>query len=165
MNITLHLLTEEVEAELDSGFDYETGEALPVFEEKRELWANKSAMVAAYMLNLEAGAKALAEAERKIAIRRKHAENRAAWLRKYLGENMARLGITKIESDDLSFQVIRYPERDESVELDEGATFPAELCGDPKPPAPSKAKIKAAILAGEPVAGARIVKRDRLAIK
>lgn len=165
MNISLHQLTEEVVAELDAAFDPETGEALPVFEEKRALWANKSQHVAAYMLNLEAGAKALAEAEARIAARRKLAESRAAWLRKYLGENMARLGITKIESPDLSFQVIRYPERDESVEIDEGATFPPELCGDPKPPAPSKSKIKAAILAGEPVKGARIVKRDRLAIK
>ena len=165
MNITLYQLTEEVAAELDSGFDPETGEALPIFEEKRALWSNKSAMVAAYMLNLEASAKALADAESRIAIRRKQAENRAAWLRKYLGENMARLGITKIESDDHSFQVIRYPERDESVELEDGATFPAELCGEPKPPAPSKAKIKAAILAGHPVNGARIVRRDRLAIK
>lgn len=165
MNISLHQITDEIMAELDAAFDPETGEALPVFEEKRALWANKSQHVAAYMLNLEAGAKALAEAESRIAIRRKQAENRSAWLRKYLGENMARLGITKIEAADLSFQVIRYPERDESVELDEGATFPAELCGDPKPPAPSKAKIKLAILAGQPVAGARIVKRDRLAIK
>ena len=165
MNISLHQLTENVVAELDAAFDPETGEALPVFEEKRAMWANKSQHVAAYMLNLEAGAKALAEAESRIAIRRKQAENRAAWLRKYLGENMARLGITKIESDDLSFQVIRYPERDESVELDDGAIFPPELCGDPKPPAPSKSKIKAAILAGQPVNGARIVRRYRLAIK
>ena len=165
MNITLHQLTEDVVAELDAAFDPETGEALPVFEEKRALWANKSQHVAAYMLNLEAGAKALADAESRIAIRRKQAETRAAWLRKYLCENMARLGITKIEAADLSFQVIRYPERDESVELDEGVAFPADLCNEPKLPGPSKTKIKAAILAGQAIAGARIVKRDRLAIK
>jgi hypothetical protein len=165
MQISLHQITEEVMSELDSAFDPDTGEALPAFEEKRAMWANKSQHVAAYILNLEAGAKALAEAENRIAIRRKQAESRSAWLRKYLGENMARLGISKIESDDLSFQVIRYPERDESVELDEGATFPPELCGEPKPPGPSKTKIKAAILAGQAIAGARIVKRDRIAIK
>lgn len=165
MNVSLYQLTEDVVAELDAAFDPETGEALPVFEEKRALWANKSQHVAAYMLNLEAGAKALAEAESRIAIRRKQAEIRAAWLRKYLGENMARLEITKIEAADLSFQVIRYPERDESVEIDEGASFPPELCNDPKPPTPSKTKIKAAILAGQPVNGARIVRRDRLTIK
>lgn len=165
MNISLYQLTEEVVAELDAAFDPETGEALPVFEEKRALWANKSQHVAAYMLNLEAGAKALAEAESRIAIRRKQAENRAAWLRSYLCENMARLGVTKIEAADLSFQVIRWPERDESVEIEEGAIFPPELCNEPKPPVPSKTKIKAAILAGLPIVGARIVKKDRLTIK
>ena len=165
MNISLYQLTEEVVAELDAAFDPETGEALPVFEEKRALWANKSQHVAAYMLNLEAGAKALAEAESRIAIRRKQAENRAAWLRSYLCENMARLGVTKIEAADLSFKVIRWPERDESVEIEEGAIFPPELCNEPKPPVPSKTKIKAAILAGLPIVGARIVKKDRLTIK
>ncbi|MGL4272043.1 MAG: siphovirus Gp157 family protein, partial [Pseudomonas paracarnis] len=44
------------------------------------------------------------------------------------------------------------------------AEFPPELCNDPKPPTPSKAKIKAAIKAGEAVAGARIVRKDRLTI-
>lgn len=161
----LYELTDDVLSALESGFDPETGEALPVFEEQRALWANKSHHVAAYILNLDASAKALAEAEAKIAARRKQAEKRAAWLREYLNTNMARLGITKIDAADMSFQVIRYPERDESVEIDEGATFPPELCNDPKPPAPSRTKIKAAILAGQPVNGARIVRRDRLAIK
>ena len=58
-----------------------------------------------------------------------------------------------------------YAERDESVEIDPDATFPPELCNEPKPPAPSKTLIKKAILAGEAVAGARIVRRDRLSIK
>ena len=55
-------------------------------------------------------------------------------------------------------------ERDESVELEPDAEFPAALCNDPKPPTPSKTKIKAAIKAGEAVAGARIVRKDRLTI-
>lgn len=165
MSMALYEIAQDFEQMLDSAFDEETGEASPMFLEQRSLFVSKSQQVAAYMLNVEASAKALAEAESKIAARRKQAENRAAWLRKYLAENMARLGITKIEAADLSFQVIRYPERDESVEIDEGATFPPELCNDPKPPAPSKSKIKAAILAGQPVDGAHIVKRDRLVIK
>lgn len=58
-----------------------------------------------------------------------------------------------------------YPERDESIEIEDGATFSPELCCEPKPPTPSKSKIKDAILAGEPVNGARIVRKDRLVIK
>jgi hypothetical protein len=49
--------------------------------------------------------------------------------------------------------------------LEDGAVFPPELCNEPKPPTPSKTKIKVAILAGEPVAGASIVRKDRLVIK
>jgi len=90
--------------------------------------------------------------------------NRAR-LREYLLGAMRVTGITKVKSDDGILSATLYPERDESIELEEGATFPPELCNDPKPPGPSKSKIKAAILAGQPVAGARIVRHDRLTIK
>lgn len=83
--------------------------------------------------------------------------------RAYLAENMKASGISEIKGE--GFAVKLYPDRDESVEIEEGATFPADLCAEPKPPAPSKTKIKAAILAGQPVAGARIVRRDRLTIR
>lgn len=56
-------------------------------------------------------------------------------------------------------------DRDESVELEDGASFPASLCNSPKAPTPSKSLIKAAILNGEAVGGARIVRKDRLVIK
>ena len=74
-------------------------------------------------------------------------------------------GTTLVKSDDGILTATLYPDRDESIELDPDATFPAALCVAPKPPAPSKTLIKAAILAGEAVAGARIVRRDRLTIR
>lgn len=161
----LYELSEDVLAQLEQGFDPDSGEALPAFEESRALWSNKAQHVVAYLLNREAEAGMIREAIKKMEARAKAAERRAEFLRGYLLENMRRIGATRIEAADLSFQAIRYPERDESVELDEGATFPPELCNDPKPPQPSKTKIKAAILAGQPVNGARIVKHDRLTIK
>ena len=78
---------------------------------------------------------------------------------------MRATGITKVASEDGIMSASLSLGRDESVEIDDGATFPSELCNDPKPPGPSKSKIKAAILAGQPVAGARIVRHDRLTIK
>lgn len=161
----LYEITEEVLLALDAGFDEETGESLAGFDDMRALWSDKSQYVAAYILNMDAGVKALADAETKISVRRKQAERKAAWMRQYLLDNMARLGITKIDAADMAFQVVRYPARDESVEIDDGAVFPPELCADPKPPLPSRTKIKAAILAGQPVSGARIIRRDRLTIK
>lgn len=103
----------------------------------------------------------LAEIQDKI----KREETNQARLRDYLQAYMLMVGTDLIKSDDGLLTATLYRDRDESVELDEGAEFPAALCNDPKPPTPSKSKIKAAILAGEAVAGARIVRRDRLTIK
>ena len=86
-------------------------------------------------------------------------------LKESLAGAMHYTGTHSIKSDDGLLTATLYPDRDESVEIEEGATFPPELCNDPKPPAPSKTKIKAAILSGEAVAGAKIVRRDRLTIK
>ena len=88
-----------------------------------------------------------------------------ARLKDYLQACMSITGTAKISSDDGLLSAILLTDRDESVEIDEGAVFPLSLCNDPKPPEPSKSKIKAAILAGEPVAGARIVRKDRLQIR
>lgn len=86
-------------------------------------------------------------------------------LKDYLQACMSITGTAKISSDDGLLSAILLTDRDESIEIDEGVVFPPSLCNDPKPPEPSKSKIKAAILAGEPVAGARIVRKDRLQIK
>jgi len=91
-------------------------------------------------------------------------EARQEKFRAYMAECMKATGVSKLSADGLATATL-YPDRDESVEIDDGAVFDQSLCVDPKPPGPSKAKIRAAILAGEPVAGARIVRKDRLTIK
>ena len=150
---------------LDTAFDPETGEALPAFEEIRGQLVNKAGNVAAYILTCEADAAQAKAAIDRIKALQATYERKAEKLREYLMENMKVTGITEIKADDRSFVVKLYPERDESVEIEDGAQFDAALCTEPKPPAPSKTKIKAAILAGQPIAGARIVRRDRLTIK
>ena len=162
---SLYALADQFRNMLDSAFDPETGEALPAFEEQRALIGNKIGQVAAYILNTELDAAMAKQAVERIKALQQAQERKAQHLRDYLASNMLATGITEIKAEDRSFVVKLYPGRDESVEIDEGAEFPPELCNDPKPPAPSKTKIKAAILAGEPVAGARIVRKDRLTIK
>ena len=78
---------------------------------------------------------------------------------------MKRAGVSEIEAVDGTFKAKLYVGRDESIVIDDGATFPPELCNAPKPPEPNKAKIKEAILSGQPIAGASIVRKDRLEIK
>ena len=89
----------------------------------------------------------------------------AARVKANLMAAMQATGTASIKSDDGLLCATLSIDRDESIEIDDGAEFPPALCNDPKPPAPSKTKIKAAILKGEAVAGARIVRHDRLTIK
>lgn len=161
---SLYQLSHDFRNQLDELFD-EDGEATPAFEEFRVQLGSKINQVAAYVLNVESDADQCKEVIDRIAARKKAYERKAEKLRAYLADNMKVAGIPEIKAIDGSFVVKLYPERDESVEIDEGVVFPPELCSDPKPPAPSKTKIKVAILAGEPIAGARIVRKDRLVIK
>lgn len=164
-NITLYEIASDFASILDNAFDLETGEALPVFQEKRALFASKSSAVGAYILNAEATLETMTAHIKAVQARVKTQQAKIDWLRGYLASNMELAGITEIKANDGTFTIKYYPERDESVEIEDGATFPPELCADPKPPAPSKTKIKEAILAGEPVSGARIVRKPRLVIK
>jgi Siphovirus Gp157 len=101
----------------------------------------------------------------EIAAQIKRKETQQERLKDYLQGAMTITGTTSIKSDDGLLQATLYADRDESVEIEEGATFPASLCNDPKPPGPSKTLIRAAILAGEPITGAKLVCKDRLTIK
>lgn len=144
--------------------DPDTGELLDFDSQSRALFEQKAIGCVAYAKE-EAGTIAAAKAmlkemAEKIASREKRLERFEA----YIANCMKATGITEVKHETGLWGAKLYLDRDESVELDDGATFAPELCNDPKPPAPSKTKIKAAIKAGEPVAGARIVRKDRLTI-
>lgn len=164
-NLTLYEIASDFAETLDNAFDPETGEALPVFEEKRALFASKSSAVAAYILNSESTIEAMTTHIKAVQARIKAQQSKIEWLRGYLASNMKLAGISEIKANDGTFAVKLYPERDESIKIEDGATFPPDLCCDPKPLAPSLTKIKAAILAGQPVSGAQIIRKDRLTIK
>ena len=163
--LTLYEISADFAAMLDSAFDEETGEALPIFDEQRALFASKSNAVGAFILNSESTLDAMVAHVKAVQARMRVQQAKIDWLRCYLSSNMALSGITEIKAGDGTFSIKLYLARDESVELDDGAVFPPELCAEPKPPLPSRTKIKEAILAGQPISGARIVRRDRLTIK
>lgn len=163
--LTLYQVSDELTALIDSAIDPDTGELLPAFEQARGLFESKAAQVAAYVLNTDATAAAIHEHIKAMERKAKALATRSQHLRAYLQTHMARCGITQIASEDGTFKATLYPGRDESVELDPDAVFPPELCNAPKPPTPSKTLIKASIMAGQPVSGARIVRHDRLTIK
>ncbi len=144
--------------------DPETGEILENYSDSRELFQHKAVACVAYAKDeaatLDAARAMLKDMAAKIDARDKRLER----FKEYIADCMKATGITEVKHDLGLFGAKLYLERDESVELDDGAEFPPSLCNDPKPPAPSKTKIKNAIKAGEAVAGARIVRKDRLSI-
>ena len=162
-NVTLFDAAQAVRESINQ-IDPETGEIIETYTESRELFQTKAIACVAYAKE-EAATLASAKAMIKDMLAKVEArEKRLERFEAYLADCMKATGITEVKHELGLFGAKLYEGRDESVELDEGAAFPPELCNDPKPPAPSKTKIKAAIKAGEAVAGARIVRKDRLTI-
>ena len=162
-NVTLFDAAQAVREAINQ-IDEETGELLESYAESRELFQNKAVACVAYAKE-EAATLASAKAMIKDMLAKVEArEKRLERFEAYLADCMKATGIHEVKHDLGLFAAKLYPERDESVEIDEGATFPPELCNAPKPPTPSKTAIKAAIKAGQPIAGARIVRKDRLTI-
>lgn len=162
MSITLFDAAAQIRAELQA-IDPETGEIGEGYAESLELFQKKGAACVAYCKDEAAQIKAMQELLKEAAEKVKARANRLERFKQYMADSMKAAGVDVIDAGFLTAKLLH--ERDESIELDEGAEFPPELCNAPKPPEPSKTKIKAAILAGEAVAGARIVRKDRLEIK
>ena len=162
-NITLFDLADQVRSCV-SQVDETTGELIESYTESRELFQNKAVACVAYAKE-EAATLASAKAMLKdMAAKVEAREKRLERFETYLADCMKATGIHEVKHELGLFAAKLYPERDESVEIDADAEFPPELCNDPKPPTPSKTLIKAAIKKGEAVAGARIVRKDRLTI-
>ena len=163
MSITLFDAAQAVREAVNQ-IDSETGELLESYTESRELFQSKAIACVAYAKE-EAATLASAKGMVKDMLAKIEArEKRLERFEDYIADGMKATGITEVKHELGLFAAKLYLERDESVEIDADAEFPASLCNDPKPPTPSKTKIRAAIKAGEAVAGARIVRKDRLTI-
>lgn len=153
-------------ARLESHIDADTGEInIEAFDAAQIALIAKQQAVVAYVRNLDAKAAMIKAASKEFADKAKSVQAQRDRLADYLMANMKQANMSKIEAVDGTFTATLYPERDEAIVIEDGAVFPPELCNEPKPPEPSKTKIKAAILAGQAVAGAMIVRNDRLTIK
>lgn len=125
----------------------------------------KQRATVAYIKNQLAISDMVDDAIKQLQVKQRAIQARANSLKEWLIFNMREAGVTEITADNGTFSAMLYIGRDTSVALDPDATFAPELCNEPKPPEPSKTKIKNAIEAGEPINGAVIVRRDRLTIK
>lgn len=153
-------------ARLESHIDEETGEIdMVAFDAAQITLIEKQRSVVAYMRNISAKTAMIKAAAKELADKAKQSEAQLERMKDYLIAGMKMSGATKIEAVDGTFSATLFLDRDESVVIQDGSVFAPELCNDPKPPEPSKSKIKAAILAGQAVANAAIVRSHRLTIK
>ena len=144
--------------------DPDTGELSEAYTESRALFEQKAVACVAYAKEQAASIASASAMLKTMAEKIDAEEARLDRFKTYLADCMKATGTTEVKHELGLFSAKLHIGRDESIEIDEGATFPPELCNAPKPPAPSKTAIKAAIKAGEAVAGARIVRKDRLTI-
>lgn len=158
---TLFDLAQQVRQAVET-IDPDTGEIILLDVQARELFESKALACVAYLKqrqsSLDAARAMLKKMADQLAAQERHAERFADYIR----ECMKATGTLEVKDDNGLFGAKLQLDRDESVELDEGAEFPPSLCNPPKPPTPSRFLIKAAIKSGEAIAGARIVRRDRL---
>jgi threonyl-tRNA synthetase len=124
----------------------------------------KASATAAVIRNMEALAGQIKEAETVMAQRRKAIESRAASLSAYLLANMAHAGIQSVETPHFAIKIKANPGH---VEVYDEKMIPAEFMRQRPPPAPEpdKTALKAALLKGLDVQGARFVRGSRLEIK
>ena len=166
MGFSLYDIDNMVYTVLENGliFDEETGEVL--FDEENlsslELERNKKLeAVALYIKSLEAEAEAMKAELKKLADRREAKERKAERLRAYISNSMQALGDTKLETAKvaLSFR------KSESVDVYDPVLLPEEYIKTKVTTAPDKTAIKAAIKAGQEVAGATLEVKQNLQIK
>jgi hypothetical protein len=165
MNITLHQATEEVRALLDQ-IDPDTGELPEGFENARAVVTTKAVAVTAYIVESERSLEGVKAYAKELAAKIKAEEKRQEWLRKYLQDHMAMAGITEVKDDRGIFKASLAIGRDEAVEIFDEAQVPSDYMREiPAKQEPDKTLIKKALKDGFEVAGAKLVKRDRLTIK
>lgn len=124
----------------------------------------KASATAAVIRNMESLAVQIKDAEKQMAERRKAIEARADNLTAYLLTNMQHAGIQKVETPHFAITLKANPGH---VEVYDEKMIPAEFLRQKPPPAPEpdKTALKAALLKGIEVQGARFVKGTRLEIK
>lgn len=124
----------------------------------------KATNVAAFAMNLEASAKAIKEAETKMALRRKAIEKRSERLKAYLKENLERCGIHRIEGPHFLIAIKKNPP---AVAVEAPELVPPKFMRIPPPPPAEidKKAIADALKSGEDVPGCRLEQGTRLEIK
>ncbi len=165
-NLTLYEINQDYMQALDMFTDPEVDipleAAIDTLDGIEGQLQDKAVNVAKFIQNLDATAKAIKEAEQKMAKRRKAIENRAQWFKDYLKNNMQAAGITKIESPWFNLAIQKNPE---AVEITNEELLPDDFKTEVVTTKIDKAAIKQVIKDGVSVPGAVLIQGTRLAIR
>lgn len=153
-------INQALEEAFERCIDPETGEILEDTSELDELALARDEKIentALYIKNLKAEAEAIRAEEKKLADRRRAAENRAEWLKNYLSNNLAgeKFSTARVA---ISFR------RSESLKIDDIWSIPDEYMRY-KDPEPDKTMLKKAIKAGQYFEGVELVETQNIQIK
>jgi hypothetical protein len=122
----------------------------------------KATAVAAMILNLNAEATAIKEAESRMIERRKSIESKAEHLREYLKMNMEAINKDVIKTVEFDIKIKKCPL---SVEVDASIDLPPEYIRTVLAQSPDKLKIRDALVSGIEIRGALLVQKNRIEIK
>lgn len=157
MNLTLYQIAdkhqEALNFMLENDVDYQTiADTLESIE--GELTA-KGQSVAALFLNLDAQIDAMKSAENKMSERRKRLEKKSDDMKQYLLVNMERCGINKITAPEFEVKLRKCPPSvDDNINMD---LLPKQYTKEVTETKVLKDLIKKDLLAGIPVAGAKLI--------
>jgi hypothetical protein len=123
----------------------------------------KSIAVASVMRNIGAVANAYKDHAKAAKDKADALQKRADWLKSYLLRTMEACGVKEISRDALTIKLKKCPA---SVEIYDEKQIPVAYMRQPEtPPAePDKKAMSDAMKAGEEIAGARLVQRNRIEI-
>lgn len=122
----------------------------------------KAGDIAAVMQGIEADIEAVRAEEKRLADRRRTAENRIKWLKNYIQENMENCGIDKIKTPTFTLSIQNNPPR---VEVADITKLPKKYVLETISYAPDKKALADAIKAGESVDGAHLTQGRSLRIR
>lgn len=164
MNMPLYQLADEFIAIAKALADQEMPEEViaDTLEGASGELEQKAWNIAALILQLDAEAAMIKEAEQRMSARRKSLEKRVDWLREYLLLNLLRTGIAEISSPEFVVRVRDNPPR---VVLDDEEAIPKAFKQKETIISIRKDEIRRALLAGESVKGAHLERDKRLAIR
>lgn len=165
MSMRLYEIANEYESILDSLYDPVTGEiqeqALTRLDEVGAAIDQKAIAVASFIQNMEAERRAIDDAKQMMAARERNIENKMSKLKDYLKYNMEKTGKTEISCP---YFLIKLKKNPPSTDIFDEDLVPAQYKKVKEMVSVDKNKVKAAILEGKDVPGARVKQDLKLTI-